>query len=190
MGGFGSGNWYRMDKKLTVDESLTLTMRDFRDRIVPCCSGSVTWNRTNGDTSSIRYLVTSVEPPTIMLRYRWHDTKDVRLPIVLQTTPTQFGGQRLWFTCPLIVNGVKCNRRVGKLHLPPGAQYFGCRTCHDLTHRSCQEAHGKQRRVESIGRMKDRLDSLTKSDRYNKSFGTAWSSGHLARQAAWIGSGS
>ena len=46
--------------------------------------------------------------------------EDVRIPIRLQTTPTQFGGRRWWFTCPLIVNGVACNRRVGKLYLPPG----------------------------------------------------------------------
>ncbi len=165
MGGFGSGSWYRLNRKLTVEESLTLKMRHFRDRVIPYSSGTVTWNQTNGDKSSIRFLVTSVEPPTIMLRYRWHDTKDVRLPIVLQTTPTQFGGQRLWFTCPLIVNGVKCDRRVGKLHLPPGAQYFGCRTCHDLTYRSCQQAHREQRLIASTGRMKDRLDSLTQIER-------------------------
>ena len=62
MGGFGSGSWYRLNRKLTVDEALTLTMRDFRDRIVPYCSGTVTWNQTNEDKSSIRFLVTSVEP--------------------------------------------------------------------------------------------------------------------------------
>ena len=63
----------------------------------------------------------------------------------LQTTPAQFGGQRWWFTCPLIVDGMACNRRAGKLFLPPGAKYFGCRTCHGLTYRSCQEAHQTER---------------------------------------------
>ena len=46
---------------------------------------------------------------------------------------TEFGGERWWFTCPLKVNDVNCNRRVGKLYLPPGANYFGCRSCHELT---------------------------------------------------------
>ena len=58
--------------------------------------------------------------PTITLHYRWRDSEDVRIPVRLQTTPTQFGGERWWFTCPLIVNGVACNRRAGKLYLPPG----------------------------------------------------------------------
>jgi hypothetical protein len=31
-------------------------------------------------------------------------------------------------------------RRVGKLYLPDGARYFGCRRCHDLTDTSTQEA--------------------------------------------------
>jgi hypothetical protein len=32
---------------------------------------------------------------------------------------------------------------VGKLYLPPGARYFGCRRCHELTYRSCQEHDGR-----------------------------------------------
>jgi hypothetical protein len=34
-----------------------------------------------------------------------------------------------------------CGRRVGKLYLPPGASYFGCRHCYELTYKSCQESH-------------------------------------------------
>jgi hypothetical protein len=38
----------------------------------------------------------------------------------------------------LIAAGVKCNRRVKKLFLPPGGQYFGCRHCYKLTYESAQ----------------------------------------------------
>ncbi len=160
MGGFGSGNWYRIEKKSTVEESLTLAMRNFRDRIHPRSSGTFTWTRTGGNKSSIGYLVTWGESPTITLHYRWRDSEDVQIPVHLQTTLTQFGGQRWWFTCPLIVGGVACNRRAGKLHLPPGARYFGCRKCHDLTYRSSQEAHQEERLFESIGRMAERLGTF------------------------------
>ena len=34
-----------------------------------------------------------------------------------------------------------CKMRVSKLYLPPGATYFGCRTCYHLTYTSCQECH-------------------------------------------------
>lgn len=38
---------------------------------------------------------------------------------------------------------VTCQRRVRKLYLPPGAKYFGCRTCYKLTYQSVQE-HDKR----------------------------------------------
>jgi len=36
------------------------------------------------------------------------------------------------FTCPLVVNGKPCSRRVQKLYLPPQGQYYGCRHCYQL----------------------------------------------------------
>jgi len=165
MGGMGSGNWCRFDKKTTVEESLTVAMRDFRGRIYPHSSGAFTWTWAGGNKSSIGYFVTrggcdSPAGPTITLHYRWRDSEDVRISVHLQTTPTQFGGERWWFTCPLIVGGVACNRRAGKLHLPPGAKYFGCRKCHGLTYRSCQEAHQEERLFASIGRMESLLNTI------------------------------
>lgn len=124
MGGCGSGNWHRSDRKYTVEESLTLAMRDFRDP--NRSSGSITWTTDDEETSTIGYLVNWCGPPTIKLEYRWDDSEDVRVFIRLETTDTQFGGQRWWFMCPLTVNGVACKRRVGKLHLPPDARYFSC----------------------------------------------------------------
>jgi hypothetical protein len=132
--------------------ALVLAMREFRGRLHPHAAGTFTWTWTSGSKSSVGYFVIWGDVPTIMLDYRWRDAEDVKIPIRLQTTPTQFGGQRWWFTCPLIVNGVPCNRRVGKLYLPPGARYFGCRTCHRLTYRSCQEAHQAERLAGMLAR--------------------------------------
>lgn len=148
MGGLGSGNWYRWQgKKTTVEASLGVAIRDFRGRIIDGEAGTLTWTWGNGNASSIRWFITTdcSSVPTITLLYRWRESEDVRIPVRLQTTPTQFGGRRWWFTCPLIVRGVACNRRVGKLYLPSGARYFGCRKCYDLTYRSSQEAHQAER---------------------------------------------
>ena len=46
---------------------------------------------------------------------------------------------RYWFICPLSRNGVYCGRRVGNLYKAPGADYFGCRHCYDLSYESRNE---------------------------------------------------
>ncbi len=151
MGGEGSGTWFRADRKSTVEESLTLAMADFRGRLKHRSSGTLTWRLPGGHRSSISYLVTWGDTPTVTLHYRGQDEKDVLIAVQLQSTPTQFGGLRWWFTCPLTTNGLACNRRAGKLYLPPGQRYFGCRKCHDLTYRGCQESHQTERLLAQLG---------------------------------------
>ena len=153
MGGIGSGDWYRFVKKTTVEGSLSIGIGDFRKRIYRHSAGTFTWTWAGRNKSSIGYFVTmTADSPTVTLHYRWRDEGDIRISVRLQTTPTNFGGQRWWFTCPLVVDGVACKRRAGKLHLPPGARYFGCRKCHDLTYRSSQEAHQTERFFAGLGR--------------------------------------
>jgi hypothetical protein len=153
MGGFGSGGCHRWGgKKSTVEESLVIGMKDLRRRLYAGMTGMLSWTWTSGRKSSISYFVTGgPELPTVTLLYRWNDKEDVRFPVSLEVTPTHFGGLRWWFTCPLIVRNIACNRRAGKLYLPPGAKYFGCRKCHGLTYRSCQEAHHTERLFGRLG---------------------------------------
>jgi len=161
MGGIGSGNWNRSErKKATVEESLGVALRDFHGRIFGGAAGTLTWTWPSGDKSSVGWFVIWGDGPTITFHYRWRDSVDVRIPVRLETTPTQFDGERWWFTCPLTVGGVACNRRAGKLYLPPGAKYFGCRTCHGLTYRSCQEAHQAERLFAGIEGMERRLAAM------------------------------
>lgn len=151
MGGRGSGNHYRWQgKKATVEESLFFSVREFRTRVFQGATGTLTFAGLGGQ-SSVGYSVAGDDYPVVMLRYRWRGTEDVRIAVRLQATPLHFGGKRWWFTCPLLVDGVACKRRVGKLYLPPDARYFGCRTCHDLTYRSCQEAHQGERAFVRLG---------------------------------------
>jgi hypothetical protein len=153
MGGMGSGNWWRWQgRKSTVEKSLVVAMKDIRKRLSGGAAGTFTWTWASGSKSSIGYFVTwNYDTPTVILHYRWRDVEDVRIPVSLEATATQFGGQRWWFICPLIVRGVPCDRRAGKLYLPPGARYFGCRRCHNLTYRSCQEAHQTERLFARMG---------------------------------------
>ena len=153
MGGLGSGNWYRWNgKKTTVEESFSLGIGDFRGRLGPGSAGTFTWTHASGGKASVGYFVTwDSDTPTVTLHYRWEDGENIRIPVRLQATLPTFGGRRWWFTCPLILDGVACKRRVGKLYLPPGARYFGCRHCHRLTYRSSQEAHQAERAFAVFG---------------------------------------
>ena len=60
--------------------------------------------------------------------------------VELVSTRPHYGGLRWWFLCPLIVAGHACQRRVRKLYLPPGGNYFGCRHCGELNYTSQREA--------------------------------------------------
>jgi hypothetical protein len=108
-------------------------------------SGSWAWFRDESRTeltSAIGYEVnTLTKPPWVRLFYTFTERQDrLDYRIRLVTTRPRFGGLRWWFICPLLVSGRPCGRRVGKLHLPPHARYFGCRHCYDLTYTSCQES--------------------------------------------------
>jgi len=49
--------------------------------------------------------------------------------------------RRYFLLCPGLAD--PCDRRVGKLYLPPGEGRFACRHCHNLTYRSSKE-HDKR----------------------------------------------
>lgn len=170
MGGPGSGNHYRWQgKKTTVEESLAVSVRDFRTRLFRGAAGTFTWTGAGGKSSVGYYVTWNDDAPAVTLHYRWRGTEDVSVPVRLETTPTQFGGRRWWFTCPLLVRGIACNRRAGKLYLPPGARYFGCRKCHDLTYRSCQEAHQAERVFGRLGL--DAEDARLLASRWDRKLG-------------------
>jgi hypothetical protein len=151
MGGSGSGRWRWHDKKATVEECLILSAgRLARDGIIAQSPGSgwLSWTNTatGEQTASLGYS-READNDLVVLRLRYTvsgrngDASVVDEPIWLRSTPSVVGGWRWWIACPLIVNDRVCGRRVGKLYLPPGARYFGCRHCHDLTYTSCQESH-------------------------------------------------
>ena len=127
---------------MTVEESLVVSMQDLRNQLHHGAAGRFSWrSSTSGGTSSVGYNITWGDVPAVTLHYRWRGTEDVVIPVRLEMTPMPFAVQRWWFSCPLTWRGMPCLRLVGKLYLPPGARRFGCRECHDLSYRSCQEAH-------------------------------------------------
>ena len=143
MGGYRSG--YRIGgRKRTVEESLTLPIEVIRERIRPYASGTLSWTTSKEVQHSVGFSVEWPQRvPLLVLTYSVADGEEVRLPVSFLTSQTAFGGVRWWFQCPM--NGSDCNRRVGRLHLPPKARLFGCRRCHRLTYESSQTAHIDER---------------------------------------------
>ena len=150
MGGYGSGRWGWGPSKLTVEDCLSLDLSHLtRDKLLaPGYSGSIIWRNTGtGEiTSRIGLAVEGAENDGLCLTLKYvvsedNYKRDIEEEITLQPTYPHFGGVRWWFICPLIRGYSRCERRVGKLYLPPSQEYFGCRHCYDLTYESCRRSH-------------------------------------------------
>ena len=164
MGGYGSTRWGWHMKKDTVEDCRVLSIFDLKQKEVlkPNVRDGGSWIWSNAYTGEERARVgyelnTRSSFSFLRLFYtitRWSGEKyDFDYHIKLQTTPCHFGGERWWFICPLVKNDQACNRRVGKLYLPPGGRYFGCRHCHDLTYRSSQESDNRVNELKKLGPM-------------------------------------
>ncbi len=142
MGGLGSGNWYRFDKKTTTGETPGLDVRYLhREGMLKAGrSFSLRWSRAGRETGSIGGMVGGNPgdlPERVVLSYRHRsgsfaggEWEDVRVTVPLEWTPCNFGGERPWFLCP----GAGCGRRVGVLYAP--GRYFLCRHCYNLSYQS------------------------------------------------------
>jgi hypothetical protein len=134
VGGVGSGNWYRFDKKTTTGECHSVDVRYLHREglLTPGFSFSLRWSRAGRQTGSIGGVAYR-DQLTLLYRHRrgpggeWEDVKET---VPLHWTPCNFGGERPWFICP----GSGCGRRVAVLYGP--GRYFLCRHCYDLTYQS------------------------------------------------------
>jgi len=121
------------------------------------CEARATMNF--GDQFKFELLFLRYPEPILRVRYKSDccpadEPYDCDYPIKLTTTPCHFGGHRYWFICPRWECGWACRRRVAKLWLPPGGDFFWCRQCYCLTHYSAQ-THDD--RVNRLARDPDKL---------------------------------
>jgi hypothetical protein len=136
MGGLGSGNRMRIDKRDTVERNHRLDVRKLaRENCLQ--PGSVVqwaWFENGKQTASISFRV---KENNIDLSYQHRENNRQWVPvqqsIPLDRTPCNFGGYRLWFRCP------GCNQRVAIIYA--AGKYFRCRHCYGLTYASSQEGH-------------------------------------------------
>jgi hypothetical protein len=140
MGGLGSTRWDWHRKKKTVENCLGISTAYLRKEglLNPDCETQGTFYWQSGNSSVGFRLFWRNAVPLLQLRYTINSER-VELVCPMTATQPHYGGVRWWFVCPLIVNGVACRKRVGKLYAPPRQKYFGCRHCHNLSYRSRQE---------------------------------------------------
>ncbi len=144
MGGMGSGREAEAYSG-TVEESLhldvNLLVREGTIRKQSQTSGTISWDRPIGNKPSIGFEAQCyMENGYMRLQYTVTSLamgeKIVNYNVELFTTKPHFGGFRWWFICP----NPDCDSMVVKLYQPPGAMYFLCRTCQNLTYQSCRDS--------------------------------------------------
>lgn len=138
MGGIGSGRRGYGGSRNTVEDHRFIDVRRWRrDGLLrPGNWFSWRWSRNGEEVASISVRS---ESERVVLSYRLRsrdgsEWESIEEPIPLDTTPGTYGGNRVWFRCPL----VGCGRRVALLYL--GRKYFGCRQCYGLAYASTREA--------------------------------------------------
>jgi len=145
---------YPWSNRTTVEECRVLNVFNMtRDGVFkkgPGNSWISKWINSRGEeTNSIGYWVHKNNIGGLYLELQYTitkkssgETEEMVYRVNLERTSCNFGGFRYWFICPLVENGKPCQRRAGKLYLPPGGKYFGCRQCYNLTY-SSQKDHDK-----------------------------------------------
>lgn len=103
-----------------------------------CKSGSWVWtdSETGKEKASIGYESNTLDEanPYLRLRYILTDRgKNIDYKIPLTFTRAQYGGQRVWFICPVKLI------RTAKLYLPYGSDLFASRQAYGLKYKSQSE---------------------------------------------------
>ncbi|TVQ85207.1 MAG: hypothetical protein EA357_00875 [Micavibrio sp.] len=167
MGGKGSGNWYRWNKKTVIENCRDLDINRMikLNAIIKEGWSSGRWLWSDPDTGErvacVGYEADTRNRADSFLRLHYTLTKqdkkiDYKVPLV--RTKANYGGERFWFLCP-----VK-QKRVSKLYLHPGGDIFASRHAYGLSY-GCQSEDEGYRLI----RKKHKLASRINNGRYSYS---------------------
>jgi len=123
--------------------------------LVPGWAGGWQWTCDGEQVANINLRAGT---DRLQLSYRWRlsggEWKDVEETVRIVRLPCRYGGSRPYFTCPGVVNGIACGRRVVKLYGP--GRYFLCRHCYRLVNASQNEV-AWDRSLRRAGKIRRRL---------------------------------
>ena len=149
----------RPGSKMTVEECDRLRICDLMRagvfRAEPGIWCSCKWtDRTGKQVRIVAFRLLQGSQGEVIIHFRQEVASALLGPptvvnetVRLTTTRCYFGGERRWFSCPRMINGRRCGRRVGVLYLLPSGHNFGCRACFGLTYMSTQAHDGRVDRL-------------------------------------------
>lgn len=151
MGGTGSGRFRSLPVRLTVEDTVRLPISLLKrvgllNVSAPRASVVIGTDDPEGEEPREVHLSTDLSAGgdlSVRLEYFVPTTTGphrITEVVGLFTSGMWRGGNRWWFRCP------SCERRVGVIFLPPGQQYFVCRTCHDLDY-ACRQGPRRRRKA-------------------------------------------
>jgi AAA domain len=156
MGGWGSTRWGLHQRKLTAEEclglDLRLLLRERRQRRQDSLQGTITWDDQDRPeaSASCDFVLCIVDLHEACLELTYYAGQQLLISRLALIRAAGFGGRHggfQWFgVCP----EARCGRQVRKVYCRPDVPYFACATCHNLTYRSCQEAHKYDRGTHAL----------------------------------------
>lgn len=161
MGGYFSTRWNYERTRQDTGGLLFLDVAKLRTMgaLEPGALAWQEWTNGRGEAIGSIQTTTNAARDTLTLSYSIRENggewQPIREAIPLEATPCNYGGERLWLTCP------RCQSRRRVLYSVGGR--FRCRQCHDLAYASTREdAH--ERSIRRTNRLQKRLEAVSGTD--------------------------
>jgi len=129
--------------------------------------GSIIWTKSNGKENKVDFVLNPKEG-YFELEYKIRngpeeEYRSVKQRYSIVSTPCNYGGVRYWFLCSIYCRGVYCGKRVAKLYLNGGSDYFACRHCFNLSYEKRNEnRRGKYGYLRKFFNLREEVEELEK----------------------------
>jgi len=160
MGGRNSGNWYRCSTTTKIDELRPFCINKLAKagylKEDSYLGGGWQWSRNGEKIASIGFYVDTTEKYNPYIRFKYtvtkHDGEEIPIDYKVKLTRTypNYGGVRYWFICP------HTGRRVAKLYIGAGCNYFTSRHAYRLKYASQSQSYA-DRVINKKWRLHDKL---------------------------------
>ncbi len=134
--------------KATTNDSLPLDVRALSRSGLLARGASGVWRWWYGsDKERGSSISLACDGMAVTLRFSCRG-ESVKQRLLLVWTPCNFGGRRVWFSCP------RCARRVAVVYF--AGSLFACRHCYGFSY-GCQKESPPDRTLRRVGRLRARL---------------------------------